>query len=74
MRVNRSRQFTYSGLTIKWLGKYYNVIITTYISPDSAIILHLIHKEKVDKNFGNMQHIREASIGEFNPSFPTDLE
>jgi hypothetical protein len=28
------RQFTYPGLTIKWLGKYYNVIITTYISPN----------------------------------------
>jgi hypothetical protein len=30
------RQSTYPGLTIKWLGKYYNVIITTYISPNTS--------------------------------------
>jgi hypothetical protein len=30
-----------------------------------AGILHLIHKEKVDRKFGNMQHVLEASVGEF---------
>jgi hypothetical protein len=34
-----------------------------------ARIRHLIHREKVDRNLGNMQHVLEASIGEFNPSF-----
>jgi hypothetical protein len=31
------RQSTYFGLTIKWLGKYYNIIIMTYISPNTFI-------------------------------------
>jgi hypothetical protein len=38
-----------------------------FISGDG--IRHLIHKENVDGNFGNVQHILEAFIGEFNPSF-----
>ena len=37
-------------------------------------ICHLIHGEKIDRKFGNMQHILEASIGEFNPSFVGDLD
>jgi hypothetical protein len=36
-------------------------------------IRHLIHGEKVDRKFGNMQHILEASISEFNPSFVDDF-
>jgi hypothetical protein len=35
----------------------------------SARIHHLIHGEKVDGKFGNVKHILEASIGEFNPFF-----
>jgi hypothetical protein len=38
-----------------------------------AGIHHLIYGEKVDKKFGNMQHVLEASIGEFNPSFAGDF-
>jgi hypothetical protein len=34
-----------------------------------ARIRHLLHREKVDKKFGNMQHILETSVGESNPSF-----
>jgi hypothetical protein len=37
-------------------------------------ILHLIHKEKVDRNLGNMKHILKTSIGEFNPSFVGDFD
>jgi hypothetical protein len=37
-------------------------------------IHHLIHEEKVDRKFGNVQHILEASIGEFNPSFAGDFD
>jgi hypothetical protein len=39
-----------------------------------AGICHLIHGEKVDKTFGNLQHILEDSVGEFNPSFVGDLD
>jgi hypothetical protein len=39
----------------------------------SARIFHLIHKEKVDIKFGNVQHILEAFVGEFNPSFFGDF-
>jgi hypothetical protein len=39
-----------------------------------ARIRHLIHGEKFDIKFGNMQHILEASIGEFNPSFVGDFD
>jgi hypothetical protein len=38
-----------------------------------AEIHHLVHEEKVDRKFGNMQHILEASVGEFNPSFVSDF-
>jgi hypothetical protein len=31
-----------------------------------SIIFHLIYGEKVDKKFGNMQHVLEASIGDFD--------
>jgi hypothetical protein len=40
----------------------------------SAKIRHLIHREKVDRKFGNMQHILEASVDEFNPSFVGDFD
>jgi hypothetical protein len=33
----------------------------------------MIHRERVDKKLGNMQHILEASVGEFNPSFASDF-
>jgi hypothetical protein len=39
-----------------------------------ARIRHLIHKEKVDGKFGNMQHILEASIGELNPYFVGEFD
>jgi hypothetical protein len=39
-----------------------------------AKIFHLIHREKVHRKFGNMQHILEAFIGEFNPSFVGDFD
>jgi hypothetical protein len=39
-----------------------------------AGIRHLIYGDKVDRKLGNMQHIPEASIGEFNPSFISDIE
>jgi hypothetical protein len=37
-------------------------------------IHHLIHREKVDRKLGNMWHILEASVGEFNPSFVGDFD
>jgi hypothetical protein len=40
----------------------------------SSVIFHLIHKENVDKKFGNVQHILKASVGEFNPSFVGDFD
>jgi hypothetical protein len=39
-----------------------------------AKIRHLIHREKVNGNFGNMQHILEAFVGESNPSFTGDFD
>jgi hypothetical protein len=39
-----------------------------------ARICHLIQREKIDENFGNMQHILKAFVGEFNPSFSVDLD
>ena len=45
-----------------------------YDSLSGARIHHLIHKEKVDRKLGNMQHILEASVGEFNPSFFDDFD
>ena len=39
-----------------------------------AGIRHLIHREKVDRKLGNMQHVLEAFIGEFNPSFSGDFD
>ena len=39
-----------------------------------AIIFHLIHEEKIDRKFGNVKNILEASVGEFNPSFAGDLD
>jgi hypothetical protein len=38
-----------------------------------AGIHHLIHREMVDKKLGNMQHILEVFVGEFNPSFSGDF-
>ena len=35
---------------------------------------HLIHGEKIDEKFGNVKHILEAFVGEFNPSFVGDLD
>jgi hypothetical protein len=40
----------------------------------SAGIRHLIDREKVEKSFGNVKHILEASVGEFNPSFVGDFD
>jgi hypothetical protein len=37
-------------------------------------IHHLIHGEKVDRELGNIQHILEASVGDFNPSFVGDFD
>jgi hypothetical protein len=39
-----------------------------------VVICHLIHGEKVDRNFGNVQHILKAFVGEFNPSFIGDFD
>jgi hypothetical protein len=39
-----------------------------------AGILHLIHGEKVDRKLRNMQHILEAFVGEFNPSFVDEFD
>jgi hypothetical protein len=39
-----------------------------------AGIHHLIQGEKVDRKLGNMQHVLEASVGEFNPSFVGDFD
>jgi hypothetical protein len=39
-----------------------------------ARIHHLIHREMVDRKLGNMQHILEAFVGEFNPSFIGDCD
>jgi hypothetical protein len=45
-----------------------------YDSLSGARIHYLIHGDKVDKKLGNMQHILETSIGEFNPSFASDFD
>jgi hypothetical protein len=37
-------------------------------------IFHLVCGEKIDGKFGNVQHIVEAFVGEFNPSFVGDLD
>jgi hypothetical protein len=39
-----------------------------------AKIIHLIHGEKVDRKFGNVKHILEASVGEFNTSYASDFD
>jgi hypothetical protein len=39
-----------------------------------AGIRHLIHREKAYRKLGNMQHVLEASVGEFNPSFVGDFD
>ena len=44
-----------------------------YESLSGAGVCHLIHREKIDEKFGNMQHILEASVCEFNSSFAGDL-
>ena len=49
-------------------------ILCEYDSLSGARIRHLIHGEKVDRKFGNVQHILEASIGDFNPSFAGDFD
>ena len=48
---------------------YVHRIWCEYEFISSSEIHHLIHREKVDRKFGNVQHILEASVGEFNPSF-----
>jgi hypothetical protein len=53
---------------------YVHIIWCEYEFLSSARIRHLIHGEKVEIVFGNMQHILEASIGEFNPSFAGDFD
>ena len=45
---------------------------TAFIS--GVKIRNLIHEENIDRKFGNVQHIIEASVGEFNPSFADDLD
>jgi hypothetical protein len=52
---------------------YFHCIRCEYEFIFGARIHHLIHRENIDGKFGNMQHILEASIGEFNPSFVGDL-
>ena len=53
---------------------YVHGIWCEYDSLSSAGIRHLIHGEKVDRKLGNMQHILEAFVGEFNPSFFGDFD
>jgi hypothetical protein len=38
-----------------------------------ARIHHLIHREKIDRKIGNIQHVLKTFIGEFNPSFVGDF-
>ena len=53
---------------------YVHGIWCEYDFLSDARIFHLIHGEKVDIRFGNVQHILEASICEFNSSFVGDLD
>jgi hypothetical protein len=53
---------------------YVHEIWCEYDFLSGARICHLIHREKVDRKLGNMQHVLEASVGEFNPSFPGDFD
>jgi hypothetical protein len=39
-----------------------------------VVIFHLIHGENIDEKFGKVQHILEAFVGKFNPSFVSDLD
>jgi hypothetical protein len=52
---------------------YVQGILCEYEFLSGAKIRHLIHREKVDKKCGNVQHILKASVGEFNPSFFDDF-
>jgi hypothetical protein len=61
-------------LTGRNLGVGFHVVYVHGIwceddSLSGARIHHLIHREKFDRKLGNMQHILEAFVGEFNPSF-----
>jgi hypothetical protein len=53
---------------------YVHGIWCEYKFLSDAKIHHLIHREKVDRKLGNMQHVLEAFIGEFNPSFASDFD
>jgi hypothetical protein len=53
---------------------YVHKIWCEYDFLSGAGIRHLIHGEKVDIKLGNMKHILEASVGEFNPSFAGDFD
>jgi hypothetical protein len=53
---------------------YVHEIWCEYKFLSGARICHMINREKVDRMFGNMQHVLEASIGEFNPSFASDFD
>jgi hypothetical protein len=45
-----------------------------YDSLSSVEVSHMIHGEKIDRNFGNVKHILKASVCEFNSSFACDLD
>jgi hypothetical protein len=49
-------------------------IMCEYESLSSVGFFHLIHEEKIDRNFGNMQHILEAYVCEFYSFFVGDLD
>ena len=57
-----------------------HVIDIRYIRPceyeflSSVEIFPLIYGEKVDRKFGNVQHILETFVCEFNPSFDGNLD
>jgi hypothetical protein len=60
------------GIGLHIIGVHY--IRCEYEFIFDVIILHLIHGEKIDKKFGNVQHILKDFVGEFNPSFVGDLD
>ena len=59
---------TGSNLGVVFHVIYVHGIWCEYNFLSGARIRHLIHREKVDRKLGNMQHILETFVGEFNPS------
>jgi hypothetical protein len=53
---------------------YVHGIWCEYDFLSGAVIFHMIHREKVDGKFGNVQHILKAFVGELNPSFIGDFD